>query len=69
MTTKYIKICVDMLGAIELRDVKLDDGQYLFGENGIEMTYCPFCGKELVDWISVARGESEPDVHFHVNEI
>jgi len=41
--------------------VKLDGGQYLFGENGIETTYCPFCGKELVDWISVAMGQAESE--------
>ena len=68
MTAKYIELCVDMLGAIELRDVKLDDGQYLFGENGIEMSYCPFCGKELVNWESVAMGDLEPDAYLDVDK-
>lgn len=56
---KYIKICVDMIGAIEMGMVVLSDGEYLIQDT--EIAYCPFCGKKLLNSDKVAMGEIEGD--------
>ena len=56
---KYIKLCVDMMGAIERKIVTLDDGEYLIEQ--CEISYCPWCGKELLNYEKVAMGDLESE--------
>jgi hypothetical protein len=58
--TKTVEICVDMLAAIEHKYITLDDGEYLIynpEECCVELSYCPFCGRELINYERLAMGD------------
>ena len=57
--TKYVRLCVDMMGAIEMKIIKLRDGAYAISKNETEISYCPWCGTELVDWERLATSVTE----------
>jgi hypothetical protein len=56
---KYIKLCTDMLGSIEAGTIQLLDGGYYI--KGCEISFCPFCGKELLNYEKVAMGDIESE--------
>jgi hypothetical protein len=56
---KYVRLCVDMLGAIESKMVELSDGEYMIFN--VEISFCPFCGKKLQNFEKIARGDLESE--------
>ena len=55
---KYVKLCIDMMIAIEMGEIRLEDGTYQLGQ-GLEIDYCPWCGDKLVNWEKLADEKPE----------
>ena len=52
-----IVLCCDMLGAIEREIIILDNGEFVIKGEDIEIEFCPWCGRKLVNYEKRAMGD------------